>query len=478
MLVLHGAWGVERGSGDAAFLVWAEADEGRAPPPASDGVPPHPFQAAGARVRRALDKLAALTEGRLHTVSSSAASWTIRLPSRDGRPLPSPEALATGLDADDLTGDAEVTPGDGGESGSTPSSGCRPVLGSWAVRGRAVPASEAVWLLALLPADEGSPSPGLAVGTDVRYWSAAAKLALELVARERFVPTLEIRNGARARWRPVLADPRDAARFSLLVRAMPPACRATGESAPAAGTVLERALGAAVDALVVAGIADGVPAGERKHLSRPSSASEAWMAALEEGHSLVPEGAYDLGAFAERVASWIEPVAGVAAAESLRTCFRLEPPEEVATKKASPPEARAWTLRFLLQAADDPSLLVSAERVWDEQGDALEVFSRRLDRPQERFLADLGRAAQLFPPLEIGLAVARPAACRLTTEEAYGFLREAAPLLEESGFGVLVPSWWTRQGARQLGVRVKLGTETPGTDGQIASGVLGRESLV
>ena len=41
--------------------------------------------------------------------------------------------------------------------------------------------------------------------------------------------------------------------------------------------------------------------------------------------------------------------------------------------------------------------------------------------------------------------------------EAYHFLREAVPLLEESGFGVLVPGWWTPRGARRLGVRVRLG---------------------
>ena len=50
-------------------------------------------------------------------------------------------------------------------------------------------------------------------------------------------------------------DPRDAARFALLARAMPPACRAIGDGALSADVVLGRALGAAVDSLVVDGIA-------------------------------------------------------------------------------------------------------------------------------------------------------------------------------------------------------------------------------
>ena len=75
------------------------------------------------------------------------------------------------------------------------------------------------------------------------------------------------------------------------------------------------------------------------------------MWALTHGASVVPEGAYDLGAYAERVAEWASPVGGIAAAHALRTCFQLEPPPDDA--KVSGDE-RLWTLRFLLQAADDP----------------------------------------------------------------------------------------------------------------------------
>src|SRR5262249_4005168 len=55
----------------------------------------------------------------------------------------------------------------------------------------------------------------------------------------------------------------------------------------------------------------------------------------------------------------------------------------------------------------------------------------------------------------------------------YAFLREAGPLLEMGGFGVLVPPWWTRRGARP-NVRVKLG---PGKD-STSSGLLSMDSLV
>ncbi|MGH2507702.1 MAG: DEAD/DEAH box helicase, partial [Ktedonobacteraceae bacterium] len=63
----------------------------------------------------------------------------------------------------------------------------------------------------------------------------------------------------------------------------------------------------------------------------------------------------------------------------------------------------------------------------------------------------------------------------LTTPQAYAFLREAAPLLEQSGFGVLIPPWWQKTAAR-LGVKLKVKPKTSG--GQTSSGLLGLDSIV
>jgi len=43
----------------------------------------------------------------------------------------------------------------------------------------------------------------------------------------------------------------------------------------------------------------------------------------------------------------------------------------------------------------------------------------------------------------------------LDTEKAYRFMHEAAPLLEQAGFGLLLPPWWNQPTAR-LGVRLRL----------------------
>ena len=48
-----------------------------------------------------------------------------------------------------------------------------------------------------------------------------------------------------------------------------------------------------------------------------------------------------------------------------------------------------------------------------------------------------------------------PEAATLSAQEAYTFLRETARLLEELGFGVMVPPWWNKPDAR-LSVRARM----------------------
>ena len=97
-----------------------------------------------------------------------------------------------------------------------------------------------------------------------------------------------------------------------------------------------------------------------------------------------------------------------------------------------------------------------------------------MDRPQERALEALGRASALFPPIEESLKESRPEYCDLDLDEAYLFLREAAFLLRESGFGVLVPSWWEKQ---EPGFGLKLHVAAPEDPGRVDS-ALGLEALV
>lgn len=87
------------------------------------------------------------------------------------------------------------------------------------VSGFGIPLLEGVAALAALDASDLKRMPASVAG-----WSLAAKLALDLVARERLVPLgREVRRGAEARWGVSLSLPHDAERFGRPARTLPPA---------------------------------------------------------------------------------------------------------------------------------------------------------------------------------------------------------------------------------------------------------------
>ncbi len=109
----------------------------------------------------------------------------------------------------------------------------------------------------------------------------------------------------------------------------------------------------------------------------------------------------------------------------------------------------AWRVEILLQHKDDASVLVPAADVW-AHSERLSALGRLLENPQERLLGGLGHALRLWPDLEPALDDAAPTGVQLTAAQAYRFLREAVPALEQAGFGVLAPPWWRQR------LRVKL----------------------
>jgi len=370
------------------------------------------------------------------------------LPTAAGRALPSPELLPD----------------------STPGRDVR--LSRWPIHGMALPPGAALEWLVGLPAE--TPHPSLRLGADLKFWSTVARFALDLLARQRFLPALAVRSGepsGRARgpsdsenteWHAVLEDEQE--RVQQLAEAMPPVCRAAvgvGSEAPSAEQLIQHFVTAVTDRFVRDAatrlkmrlrLPETVGGHLAASLLRPTGE---WTAAPEE-----------LSEVRAALARWTAPLEEEGAAP-FRLCFRLEPPDD---------GDAPWTLRYFLQALDDPSLLVPIAIVWEHSGRAWQYLNRRMSRPQERMLEALGRASSLFPPLEESLREARPESSHLQIDQASAFLREGAWLLEESGFGVLVPSWWGAP-SHQLGLKLRL---SPSTDpGRLAGGPrIGLDALV
>lgn len=417
MLVLHGFW-----SSDGLCL-WGE-DSALAIKSASQALRsarPHPFAAS-------TDVIAAIHAGK-------PGSVVLLLPSLRSAPLDSPELLRT-------------TP--------RPAARTAPALLPWTVPVLSVPATSAITVL-----DE--PAADVRYGESITYLADIASFAAELVRRGRILPALGWdEHGPVAWWRPVVQGA-DVVALNALVTAMPPVCRAD-PGAPAAHDVVMAALQGFVDAAARAAmpsVEDLLPA-RRGRRPKRAPAAEAWVTALAAPDGRVDADSGDLDALAEALTPWDE--IGIDEPGPARATFRLN---EIETGES---DAAGWRLEFLLQSIADPSLLIPAEQTWDDDGG----LRRWLDRPEELLLGELGRAARIYPALAAGLRTARPCGIDLDAEGAYDFLATAAPLLDEAGFGVLLPSWWDRR--RKLGLAVSASTPV---DGVVAgAGRFGRDQLL
>jgi superfamily II DNA or RNA helicase len=308
--------------------------------------------------------------------------------------------------------------------------------------------------LAVVPAATLEALPG-----SVATWILASKLGIELVSRERVVPTIA-RHGGRieARWAAALSAGEDAGMVAAIARSMPPAAHAVPVSPGSALDVwapealLRAYLDAVVDALVrVARGGPELPPARRASARKNGHTAHApweqrWRTALEG-----PQRSFEAQGFAERsvvedLERWSEPAVG--ARDRLRACFRLELPEA---------DHDPFVLRFLLQSPDDPSLLVPAPEVWKTKGRSLEKLGRAFRDPQESLLEALGRASRLYAPIERALTSAKPEALDLDPAAAWTFFGDGAAALAEAGFGVIVPGELTAAGQRRLRLRMRVG---------------------
>ena len=300
------------------------------------------------------------------------------------------------------------------------------------------------------------------MGDDLRFWQIAARFTLELLARERYVPTISDKNVAH--WQPVLTGD-DRNRFARMARAIPPVCRAVlpQGSPPSGTTVLESFLQATVDALCRQSLHRWEPTVPARVSQGNRAQAYIWLLTLarpQDEPSTIKLDQRLRGS----VKRWLEPLQ-IVANEAFRTAFRLEAP----TNPRAP-----WVLRFFLQAVEDPSLLVPVGQIWKQRGPGWQQVKAKQGRAQEKLLADLGLAMRVFQPFEKALKTAHPEIANLSVQQAHTFLREAAPILEESGMGVIVPSWWTKR-RRGLAARIRLRPEEEHVNGH---SLLGLDTLV
>ena len=115
-----------------------------------------------------------------------------------------------------------------------------------------------------------------------------------------------------------------------------------------------------------------------------------------------------------------------------------------------------WQLQFEVAPKNDPSLKLSLDDYWRMGKPQQKKLKSRLGSDFEQtLLLNLGYASRIYPALWQGLETDQPVGIQLALGEAFAFLKESAWVLENAGYKVLIPAWWTPQGRRRAKVRLK-----------------------
>ncbi len=455
MSLLHATWlpaiRTPTSSGRPALLVWA--DTWRVANPTGPGETPaiHPFTLDPKGLRTWLNDKDLLPDGIID------ATACLTLPSRAIKPRGQTKLQSSIQD--------QREPGWTGlplQAGEPIPKQCE--WWPWQVQGLAIEPGAATTWLSKLPLSGHNPD----LGEELRWWSHLQRWALSLIARERWLPQVELSKGEcyphRARWVPLLNREDDRRRLEELAAGLPlvatcalPWREPTGKRSNRITRLRPEAMRESNPVAscrprsgrlrVATLLEDLVDAQLRKGFEPQTEGLDplltAWQEALGSENGVIKLPDDEIQRLATASNHWREGITGNVA--PARACLELFTPSE---------GEDLWELRFALQAEADPALKVPAGTAWAAGAEVLQLGEVRVEHPGEVLLEGLGRALTVFQPLERGLENATPKSMQLTPAEAFVLVRTAANQLRDVGVGVELPPSLSGGLASRLGLAI------------------------
>ena len=391
------------------FLVWGEVDPRKSSPRRL------PFCARPVRIRRAISQV--VDQAKLPTDLQASTIW---LPTIEGTPVgPSERRI---------------------ENPAAPTA--RSQIQPWIVSTAILSAESTFYFLDACNRNPFAEDRDTKLAPSTRFWGAALRFVAGLGLRDRFIPSVTAEGESfHARWKPLIAAP-DQDRLRNLARAMPPVARAI--------TPMDARTPPEDDPVVllssfVAWLMDVLPRAASSSARLPVSLlhdvnkrniDAAWMIRLRSTESEMPGNRELLSSFSERVNSWQRPVVREAAFPWLLSFELCEPGAESdgATHESyhgEHAEAGAWRVRYQFEPVHGgPALPVDK---------APPRSAARLLARAATICADIRENADSFP---------------LDVTGAFRFLTETGGALQQQGFRVVLPEWWTRR-ERSVSVRAR-----------------------
>ncbi|MEK5252322.1 DEAD/DEAH box helicase [Paenibacillus sp. FSL F4-0125] len=338
---------------------------------------------------------------------------------------------------------------------------------------------------------------GVEPGGELRYWAAAARFALELMGTGGVTPGAlpprpvgsRRRGGEQAAtvcWSPAFRKQEDKEIFLQLAASMP--VLALGTHIAEAGDLSSReeagayvlysfmqAVMTAEIKRVIAGIESELTPYKANYRRGYSPLTELWWNSLLTGSRDIPvQGTQaevtDLLATVNETAGSDVPQSEPEEARSgqLGLGLRLEPPGE---------NDEIWRLTFWAENKEEGEFWIPAKSIWSSKEREFTLWGKRYRNIQQQLLIALGRAARISPDIQRALDKPAPTGADLEPERLYFFLKETVQQLRERGITVQMPSRWSREGRRRIGMKMKMQPNVSGIDSP-APVALGMEELI
>ncbi|WP_291636112.1 DEAD/DEAH box helicase [Clostridium sp.] len=294
------------------------------------------------------------------------------------------------------------------------------------------------------------------LSSELKFWIAVAKFTAELIIKHKYLPSLTIdrvNKKVNSQWRWHTSDSEYIDKKKALCSNMPITCKAyfpleNEEFIYTNSTKLvSNFMDSMIDSMVRCSCTE-INSGSDYLECSFSNLGSTWIHSLFSKLPEIPIDKSDQIKMLNDYKKWIEPIKIKHSNLKFRTCFKVIPPSR----------EEEWTIEYLLQAKDDPSLILPAKTIFEESMDTMTYLNKKFNNPQERLLEDLAVASKVFIPIERSLYDAVPTECKVSMEEAYSFLRESAYFLKERGFGIIAPAWWKRPSKISVKLKDKNGS--------------------
>jgi hypothetical protein len=297
------------------------------------------------------------------------------------------------------------------------------------------------------------------LGADLLFWYQFTRMLQGVTARDQYIPSFRYRSLApvtskRSRSREAfevypaweLVSEAYEAAISSFAAAMPALC-AAGSHAPHGTELFARqALLRHCAEYLLHDLVTGSPFTAK--FDRQIAGSLPYQCLHPQNVSFAARTAPAQLEMAQQWAAWRQELTSAQTTAPFSLCFRLEEP--------SANDVDAWQVSFLVVARDDRSFKLNLADYWALGRTARSAIVRRFGQDFEKYLLlGLGHAARIYPSIWSGLETAKPVGFQLTLDEAFAFLKDRAWVLEDAGYTVIVPAWWTPAGRRRAKVRLR-----------------------